>query len=343
MIRVSVIVPTNNEERYIAACLESVLSQGFPAEEFEVLVVDGGRTDRTRAIVRSVIGRVPVVRLLENPKRIAAAAINVGLKNARGEFVMVLGAHATYDPAYVKGCVALLERGAAENVGGVQRAVGTRYVSRVIALAMSHPLGVGDAHFRFSDQERYVDSVFGGAWRRETLERLGGFSEEWAINEDYEFNYRLRQAGGRILLSPAIRLKYYPRRSFAELSRQYFRYGLWKVKTLVTYPGSVRWRQLVPPALVLGLIASGAILPVSSFVGAVVPVVYLLALLGASAAIAVRRDPWCAPALPVAFVFLHVSWGVGFLAGIARFGFPRLSWRGFVRGLTGNVGVPEQK
>ena len=317
---VSVVIPMRNEERYIARCLDSVLSNDYPKDRLEILVVDGMSTDHSREIVQDYISRFGFIRLLDNPKRIQAAALNIGLREAKGEIIIRMDAHTFYAFDYIHQCIELLETTEAANVGGLQRAVGENYLSKAIAIATTTPFGIGNAYFRYAEKEMWVDTVYLGAWRKSTLKALGGFNEEWVVNEDYELNYRLRKAGGKILLSPKIKCYYYVRPSLKALARQYFRYGFWRAKTFVTYPDSLRWRQLAPPALVVALLMSIGILSVDWIPGVIVPALYLAADLLVSTWIAYRRGWKYLPLLPLVFPTIHLSWGIGFLSGLFRWG-----------------------
>lgn len=327
---VTVIIPVYNEERYIGMCLDSVVANDYPKDRLEVLVVDGMSTDRSREIVMRYIEQYPFIRLLDNPRRIVPAALNLGIREARGEIIVRMDAHTAYAPDYIRQCVRLLMTTDAANVGGPMRKVGTTYVSEAIAAATTTPFAAGDAYFHYADSNRWVDTVYLGAWRCETLEILGGFNEELEANEDYELNYRLREMGGRILLSPQVRCWYYVRSSVRALARQYFRYGFWKVKTLRIHPDSIRWRQLVPHVFVLGLSSSLLILPFHPLLGAFLPGLYLIANLVASIWTAATRGWKYFPVLPVIFATVHVSWGLGFLVGLLRWGVPRFSIRSLV-------------
>ena len=328
---VSVVIPMRDEERFIGCCLESVLANDYPRDRLEVLVVDGISRDRSREVVEGYARQYSGIRIITNPQRIQAAAINRGIREARGEAIIRMDAHTTYLPDYIRQCVTLLRTAGAANVGGVQRAVGTGYVGSAIAVATTSPFGAGDARFRYSDREEWVDSVYLGAWYKQTLESVGGFNEDWVANEDYELNYRLRKTGGKILLSPKIRCHYEVRGSLSALARQYFRYGFWKVRTLVAHPDSLRWRHIVPPALLLALLASSGLLLVYWPAGVVVPGLYLVASLAAAFGTAHRRGWRYFPLLPLVFGTLHVSNGAGFWAGVVRFGVPSLSFRCLAR------------
>jgi cellulose synthase/poly-beta-1,6-N-acetylglucosamine synthase-like glycosyltransferase len=325
---VSIIIPMRNEEHYIAHCLDSILSNNYPQDRLEILIIDGMSTDRSREIVQDYIKRFPFIRLLENPKRIQAAALNIGLQEAKGEIIIRMDAHTLYAPDYIRRCVELLETTDAANVGGVLHAVGTNYISKIIAVAVTTPFGIGNAYYRYAEKEMWVDTLFPGAWRKSTLEELGGFNEEWTVNEDYELNYRLRKTGGKILLSPKIKCWYYVRPSLKALTRQYFRYGFWRAKTLITYPDSLRWRQLAPPALVIALLLSLGILPMNWVLGITAPALYLAANLLASTWTASRKGWKYLPLLPLVFATIHLSWGIGFLVGLFRWGIPKITTRG---------------
>lgn len=325
--RVTVIIPMRNEERYIARCLDSILANDHPHERLEILVIDGESTDRSLEIVRDYSRRYPFIRALPNPKRLQAPAMNLGIRAARGEVIVRADAHVLYAPDYIRQCVQALRATGAANVGGVQRAEGQGFVGEAIAMATTSRFGIGDAQFRFSEKAQKVDTVYLGAWRKETLEAMGGYNEEWAVNEDYELNYRLRQSGGVVLLEPAIRCRYYVRDSLRALARQYARYGFWKVKTLVAHPNSLRWRQMLPPLLVGALLVSALLLPISPWLGALVPALYAAATLVAAASTACRRGWRYFPLLPLVFATLHLSWGTGFLAGLCRWGVPRVTPR----------------
>ena len=333
--QVTIIIPMRNEESHIAQCLDSILSNDYPHEQVEVLVIDGMSMDRSRDIVKDYCRRYPFIRLLDNPRRIAPTALNIGLREAHGDIIMRMDAHTVYAPDYIRQCVTLLKERGAANVGGNQRPIGNNYITNAIAFATSSPFGVGDAKFRYAEREMWVDTVYLGSWYKTTLEAIGGFDEEWVVNQDYELNYRLQKAGGRILLSPRIRCYYHVRGSLRKLARQYFRYGMWKVKTLIRHPESLRWRQLVAPSLVAGLLLSLALVVYGSAVGWVIPVTYLIASLAFSAGISLKKGLHYLPILPVTFLTIHLSWGLGFYAGLLRFGVPKISLFVFLRDLLG--------
>ena len=328
---VSILIPMFNEERYIEICLDSVLANDYPQELMEIIVIDGMSTDRSREIVNAYSSKHPFVHLIDNPKRIQSAGLNLGINAANGKVILCMNAHTMYAVDYVKQCVEALETTGADNVSGVQNAVGTSYVSGAIAVAITTPFGIGDARFRYSNKQQWVDTVFPGAWYKNTLERIGGFNEEWVINEDYELNYRLRKAGGKILLCPRIQCQYYVRSTIPSFVRQYFRYGYWKVRTLVAHPASLRWRHIIAPIFAAVLLLSALAIFVSWRIGIVIPIIYSVACIIASLRAAGNTSWKYLPLLPLVFSILHLSWGIGFWLGIITFGVPKITLKILLR------------
>jgi glycosyltransferase involved in cell wall biosynthesis len=331
---VSVILPIRNEAAHIERCLEAVLNQDYPSDRMEVLVVDGMSTDGTREMVREIIARqgkpdtrCPVSRppspviLLDNPSGIVPTALNIGLRQACGEVIIRVDGHCQIARDYVRRCVEVLRETGADNVGGLQRAVGETMVGCAIALATGSPFGVGNARFHYGARSGWVDTVYLGAYRRGVFERVGLFDEEMVRNQDDEFNFRLIQAGGKIWLDPTIRSVYYCRPSLRGLWRQYFQYGFYKVRVIQKRRAIPSWRHLVPSAFVLGLAGSGLLAalthqPLWAFS---IALPYGLANSMATAWTA-RRDRRALALLPLAFATLHVAYGLGFLWGLWSWG-----------------------
>jgi succinoglycan biosynthesis protein ExoA len=319
---VSIIVAMRNEEGFIERCLNSVVAQDYPHELLEALVIDGRSTDRSREIVRGMQDMVPHLQLLDNEQRISPVAFNIGIRNARGEVLTIISAHCYLAPDYVSSCVEYLQKTDADCVGGPIETIGETDRARAIALAMSSPFGVGDALFRYSEQESYVDTLAFGAYRRQVFERVGLFDEELVGSEDDEFNYRLRSQGGKLLLTPAIRSFYYGRSSLRALCRQYFSYGRGKVRVMRRHPGQIRLRHLIPSIFVLSLLVSallGLFSPPFALLLALIVGCYLLASLLVALRIS-RKEGWrYLPLLMLAFACLHLSYGTGFIVGMLRF------------------------
>jgi succinoglycan biosynthesis protein ExoA len=319
---VSAIVAMRNEEAFIEKCLDSLAEQDYPTDLLEVLVVDGRSTDRSREIVSAMQQSMPNLRLLDNEKRISPAAFNIGIREARGEVLTIIGAHSYLASDYVSRCVEYLSKTGADCVGGPIETIGETDTAKAIALAMSSPFGVGDALFRYSDREQFVDTLAFGAYRRDIFERVGFFDEELVGSEDDEFNYRLRSQGGKLFLTPAIRSFYYGRSSFRALLRQYFSYGRGKVRVMRRHPGQARLRHFIPALFVLSLLISGILALISPWFALLLAVIvgcYVLASLLVAFSIA-RGEGWrYLPLLLAAFACLHLSYGAGFLWGAVRY------------------------
>jgi GT2 family glycosyltransferase len=248
-------VPAYNEADTIGWLLDALARQDIGRKRLEVVVADGMSDDATRQVVRQVAEawRDLSIRIVDNPPRTIPAALNRAIEAARGAIVVRLDAHSIPAEDYVRRCVETLAETGAANVGGVWEIQprGTGWIPKAIARAAAHPLGAGDARYRIRGRPGPVDTVPFGAFQRDWVRRIGGFDETLLTNEDYEFNYRLRQAGGTVWFDPGIWSTYYARKSLAELWRQYTRYGYWKARMLVLHPRSLRWRQALPALFVL--------------------------------------------------------------------------------------------
>lgn len=317
---VSVIVPMYNERRYIERCLDSLLAQDYRGE-YEVLVVDGRSHDGSERIVREYARRHPHIRVIDNPHRKRPHAMNLGVQNARGEIVMFLGAHSESPPDLLSQAVRTLRETGAECVGGTIETTGLGFIGKAVAAAVGHPLGVGGSKYRYSQKAQYVDTMGYGAYWKKVFDRIGLFDEELDTNVDYELNYRLRKAGGRIFLNPQIRPRYYARTSLRGLFRQYFGYGWGKVAVVRKHPGAFLWRYRIPPLFVLGAGIVILLSPFSSWARYALLIgggAYLLTLVVASLIVGIRRRAPYALVLPPAFACMHFGFGLGFLAGLVR-------------------------
>lgn len=319
--RVSVVIPVYNEERHIERCLGSVQAQSYPSELIEVLVADGGSSDRTRDIVAAIAERDPRVRLVHNPRRSQAAGLNVALRESTGQVIARLDGHAAWSARHIEVCIDLLERTGADNVGGTMSVVGESPLGEAFAVATRSRLGAGSATYRYGDREREVDTVWLGFFRRDALDRVGPFNERYPPHEDYELNHRLRVSGGRIVFSPEIPTAYWPRASWRGVASQYFRYGRGKLRVAKHHPGVLRPHHFAAPLLVamlatgaLGSLRSAQVRVTSSGLlagyAATCLAVGMRASRGASAPVRVR--------VPAVFVVLHLAWGSGFWTGVVE-------------------------
>jgi glycosyltransferase involved in cell wall biosynthesis len=311
-------MPCLNEERFIEACIASVRAQDYPADRIEILVADGGSTDRTREILARLSAEDPRIRMIDNPERIQAPAMNRMIRAARGDVIVRMDVHCEYATDYVRKCVEVLERTGADNVGGAQRARAKTAFQRALCAALTSPLGVGGAKYRGDDAEGFVDTVFLGAFRRSVFEAAGLYDPRAVTNEDAELNQRIQSRGGKVYLSREIVVHYYPRDSYKKLAEQYFKYGRGRARTLIKLGRFLSIRPAVPFLLVCGGAALLVTSPVQPFT---VPAFGAYAGLTFVEAVRVGRKAGLA-AIPVVwgiFPVLHVSHGLGFAAGLAKY------------------------
>jgi succinoglycan biosynthesis protein ExoA len=324
--QVSVLIPCLNEERTIERVLEALRRQSFPAGQMEVIVADGRSTDGTRKKIEAYAGAHPgwALRWVDNPGRSAPAGLNAALREARGEIILRMDAHAIPDPDYVEQCVRALEHSGCEGVGGgiVIQPGGSGVVARAIAAAVANPFATGGVRYRSGGKEGEVDTVPFAAFRRDVFRRVGEFNEQVPVNEDYEFNYRVRAAGGRLFFTPKIRSRYIARGELGALARQYYFYGHQKAVMLSFHPKSVRPRQLIPaffaPSLVI--LSAGAFLlpPLAIILGLELAVYAAVSAAFAGREAAARKEAALLPALMLVFFCIHAAWGAGFWIGAAR-------------------------
>ena len=231
-MKVSIIIPCRNEEKFIGKCLDSVLMQDYPKDKIVVLFVDGQSIDRTRMIIEEYVKSYPFIRLLNNPRKTVPFALNKGITEAEGKIIIILSAHAYYPPDYVSKCVKHLNKYKVYNVGGIFETLpGAKTLKAMaIALTLSSPFGVGNSYFRTGIKEpRLVDTVPFGCYHKEIFEKNGNFNENLTRNQDIEFNLRLKKAGCKILLVPDIKSYYYARSTFKELFMNNFQNGFWVI------------------------------------------------------------------------------------------------------------------
>jgi succinoglycan biosynthesis protein ExoA len=326
MPRVSIIIPCFNEQATIGLLLDALYSQTYPREDIEIIIADGRSTDNTRQVIEKYQHDHPdlSINLVENQKRNIPSGLNRAIEVANGEYILRLDAHSIPAADYVMKSIASLEAGYGDIVGGVWeiRPGGDGWVPRSIALAASHPLGVGDALYRVGGVPQEVDTVPFGAYRRTLIDQIGFYDESLLSNEDYEFNVRVCKFGGIVWLDPEIRSIYFARPDFLSLARQYWRYGYWKLRMLIRYPETFRWRQLsggfILTWLVLGILSVW--FPIARWLLALEAVVYGSALAFSGVQMALRyRNLWVLFGLPVAIAVMHFSWGTAFLWSAVKY------------------------
>jgi len=323
---VSVIVPCYNEERTIPLLLDAIKNQTYPGELIEVVISDAMSTDNTRKAITDYQknNKSLKIKVIDNPARTIPAAVNGAVDAAKGDYIVRLDAHSIPCATYIESSIKALLQGKGENVGGVWniQASDPTWIAESIAAAASHPLGVGDALYRYTTKAGYVDTVPFGAFSKKTFYEVGKFDESLLSNEDYEFNARIRGSGGRIWLDPEIQCVYFARSNFSKLAAQYRRYGFWKLQMLKKYPQTLRWRQALPPLFVLVNCIFGiasAFLPIIRWILLGELSLYLLILLISSLPKAIKKRNFkLLIGIPLAIFTMHFSWGAGFLVSIFK-------------------------
>ena len=320
-------IPCRNEEKFIARCLDSILTISYPLDNIEVFVCDGMSDDNSRNIIEGYTGgsnsksESNRITLLDNPSKTTQHALNLGINRSSGDFIIILGAHAELDYDYITNCLEAFSKDDKLGcVGGVIENIYEDNQSKGIGYAMSSPFGVGNAFFRTGKKEGYVDTVAFGMYKKEVFDKIGLFDEELVRNQDDEFNFRLTKSGYKIYLSRSIRSKYYVRSSFVKLFRQYYQYGYWKVFVNKKHKTITTLRQLIPFLFVSWLILGGVL-------SLIIPEIWVLYILANSLYFGLvilfgllkSINPMIVPSIWLSFFILHISYGLGYLEGIWQF------------------------
>lgn len=313
-----VVIPTLNEERHIGSLLDQLtrLPAGLVPE---ILVADGRSTDGTRAVVAARAARDPRVRLVDNPARLQGAGINRAEAEARSaaDTIVRIDAHARYPDDFVPQVLRRFPATGADMVAVRLDTRGETCLQRGIAAASNSLAGTGGSAHRVGGFSGFVDHGHHAGLDRAAFRRLGGYDEGFTANEDGEFDYRVRRAGGRIWLAGEIEVGYAPRRSLGALFTQYRRYGAGRAQTFLKHRERLRLRQVLPPLVSVGIAGS---LVLSPFVPAllVVPAGYLAALGAVAAGLAYRGRDRCALAAAPAMAVMHLTWGLSFAATVLK-------------------------
>jgi GT2 family glycosyltransferase len=339
---VSVIMPVRNAGSNLAESVSHVLNQGYPGE-LELMLAVGPSKDRTEQIARELAAADRRITVVPNPSGQIPNALNAALRASRNPFIVRVDVRSRLPAGYIAAAVRTLRQTGAANVGGVMAAEGIMPFQQAVAWAMTSPAGVGSERFHTGGSEGPSDSVYLGAFRREAIERVGGYDEQYLRGEDWELNHRIRQAGGLIWFQPDLRVTYRPRSTIGELASQYFLYGRWRRAVARRHTGTINLRYLAPPATVIALLVgtlagfaglasladqtgtwwqwlltAGLIVPLSYVIGVLV----VTAKAGTDGRLSGQAVSW----LPVVLATMHISWGIGFLTsprGLGRKPSPR--------------------
>ena len=320
---ISVILPVRNEEKFIAACVDSIFSQDYPAELMEVIFVDGRSEDRTVAMLKEMQKVHPQIVVLDNPNRTVPYAMNIGIRASTAEIIVRLDAHAEYPSDYIRLSVETLLTVDCDNAGGVCETRGRGFMGGAIAAMLATPLGVGNSSFRIANEDKYVDTVPFGCWHKALFDRIGGFDERMTRNQDNELNHRIRKSGGKVYLNHNIRVLYYCRATIKGICRMGYMNGKWNVITMTLVPGSMGVRHFVPLAFVvstIGLVLL-TLLTRSMLFGGLLALewgAYLLLDFFYAYQIAKEKGAKFFPVEVILYPAFHFAYGTGSLVGIAN-------------------------
>lgn len=319
---VSIICPIYNEEKYIDKCIQSILHQDYPQNDMEVLFVDGMSQDRTRKIIAEYSSSYPFIKLLNNEKRIVPPAMNIGIRAAKGDIIIRLDAHAIFPENYISELIIALENLKADNVGGVCRTLPVKNtpVCKAIAYVLSSSFGMGNSQFRVGTKKIVeVDTVPFGCFKRSLFNQVGYFDEDLIRNQDDEFNGRIIKNGGRIYLLPHLVIDYFARDSIKKVWRMFYQYGLFKplVNKKLGSPATVR--QFFPLFFVLGILLG----PLSFLINPIFILIYISVLifyLFIATIFSIKNTHKIKEILyqVLAYLTVHLSYGWGYLVGIAK-------------------------
>lgn len=315
---VSVIMAVRNEASRLHASVGAVLAQRYPG--LLDVTIAAAPSEDTTAEVLEILAKDARVTVVDNPVGVTPSGLNAALRASSGSVVVRVDGHAVIPPGYVLRAVELLDETGADNVGGIMAAEGETPFEQAVAAAMSSRFGTGDARFHYGGPPGPVDTVYLGVFRRAALERVGGYDETLVRTQDSELNLRLRETGGTVWFSPELRVSYRPRGSLRALAAQYYQYGQWRRVVARRHPGSLQWRQMAAPIMVVAC-AAGVVVALAGGPWGLVPVGLYACSVAAAAAIVGRRQPLgVALRLPAVFASMHVAWGLGFVTSPRRLG-----------------------
>jgi glycosyltransferase involved in cell wall biosynthesis len=315
---VTVVMVVRNEAPFMARALELVLAQDYPRDRMEIIVADGLSDDGTRDVLAGYQAKHPFIQVVDNPGRIVASGLNVAIDRAQGELIVRIDGHGQVATDFVSQVVKLMdEHPEAWCAGGPIVHAGTNLFGEAVAVAMSHPLGVGLATHRFEDYEGYVEGAHFPTFRKWIFDRIGKFDEGLVRTEDDEFNYRIAQAGGKVYVSPRVRYVYYVRDRLGKLFRQYFQYSFWRIPVIKKHKKPTTLRQVVPPLFFLAmfvLLGVGIWLR-QPWIALALPAIYLIALVAVAISVIPRKGVAVASLVPLAVATMHFAYALGIAYG----------------------------
>ena len=314
----SIVIPTFNEQENISNCLDSIINQNYDNNLIDIIIVDGHSSDATVSKVKHYQEKFSNISLIENPVRKTPTSLNIGIKKAKGEVIVILGAHASLDPDFLFYNNKYLTEMKLKVTGGTQVNVGFNFMQKAIGLAMENPFAMGSAPYRWSTKEQFVDTVVYAAYKRELFDEIGYFEENFSISEDSELNWRIRKAGHNIFFSPKIKSFYHPRKSLPKFIQQMFRYGILRAHMFKKHLSAIKITHLAPPLFVIALLVL-LLLTLSSILNAFLLIIFLSCYIFANLmGILLRMSKEnlkFVSIIPIIIFLLHFSWGLGFIVG----------------------------
>lgn len=318
---ISVVIPCRNEKKFIQKTINSILTQKDINKNFEIIVVDGQSEDGTREILNELQLLDKRITILDNPQKITPVALNIGIKKAKGDFIFILGAHAKIDEDYISSCLKIFdEHPEVSCAGGPIISKGNSSLGKSIALAMSSPVGVGNAKHRFPDYEGYAEMACFPAFKKEVFKKIGYYDERLVRNQDDDFCFRLRLKGDKVYISPKVKSIYYVRDNLKSLFKQYYQYGFWRVELLAKHKLPIALRQQIPflffLCMILLIIISIAVN--DPIIGITLPALYLTTLFIYSIIKFIKEKKLYVFWLPVVVFTLHISYALGFASSLIK-------------------------
>lgn len=319
-IKVSVVIPCRDEVGNIEDCIRKIYSFEAPDGGFEVIVVDGMSEDGTADLLKRLKKeKYPELLVLDNPGRTAPSAMNIGIKRAKGEYIIRTDPRCIHPESYLVDLINLSEETKADNVGGVLVPEGRTYVQKSIAASYGSPVAVGGALRDRGDFIGETDAVYGGCFRRDRLIEAGMYDESMVRNQDDELSFRLKKMGGKIVQSGKIKITYFPRTRYSRLFKQFFQYGYWKVAVFKRHPKQISWRHFAPAALVMGFIMLAIMALFGSYprlLFYLYTVIYTAVLTAESFRLSLKKGIQFMPGIFLSILFMHIGFGTGFIIAI---------------------------
>ena len=305
-MKVSVIIPVYNEDKFIERCLNSLINNNYPKNKLEILIFDRGSTDGTLDILKNYTQKYKFIKLFNNVRKHQIYALNKGIKLAQGDIIIRCDAHAEYPREYIKTLVKYHQKKIADNIGGCWEIIPGSYtqIAKAIAIALKSRLGMGSKYVTSSDNKPiYVNTVPFGSWRKDVFKKFGLFDTHFIRSQDYEHNIRIKKMGGKILLLPWLRIKYFARDSFLKLAKMSFQYGYAKAFVFKKHKLFITFLELLPSTLII-------------FFPICLPL-YLLFFAPYSLFLAIKEKKWkITPLIFISFFLLHYCYALGNLKGI---------------------------